>query len=136
MTLWERARHNDYVTNPQHVVEFAWTKISGQTHEVFLAIFLNTQNEILRHAVLNEGTVDQVAVYPRRVIEKGLEIKAKGIILVHNHPSGHITPSEEDRQLTRTVKHAAALLDMDLVDHIIVGKDGYFSFRENRMDLV
>ena len=64
-----------------------------------MVIFMNIQNEILHHEILNEGTVDQVAIYPRRIIEKSLACHAAGVILSHNHPSGHTEPSEEDKRM-------------------------------------
>jgi len=118
------------MTNPQHVVDFAWQRLAGLPHEAFMVIFLNVQNEVLGHRILNEGTVDQVAVYPRRIIELALEVKSAGMILVHNHPSGHTQPSEEDKRLTQSITKAGALMDIRVLDHIIVGKGGYTSFRE------
>ncbi len=95
-----------------------------------MVIFLNTQNELIDHAIINEGTVDQVAVYPRRILERALAHHAAGLIIVHNHPSGYTDPSEEDKRLTRTLKDLAKLLDIRLLDHLIVGRNGYFSFLE------
>jgi DNA repair protein RadC len=95
-----------------------------------MAIFLSTQNELIGHEVVNEGTVDQVAVYPRRIVEKALARHAAGLIIVHNHPSGYVEPSDEDKRLTRTLKDAAHLFDIRVLDHIIVGKAGTFSFLE------
>jgi DNA repair protein RadC len=95
-----------------------------------MAIYLNVQNELIVHEIINEGTVDQVAVYPRRIIERALMHHAAGLVIVHNHPSGHVEPSEEDKNLTRTVRNTAAALDVRLLDHLIVGGGGYFSFVE------
>ncbi len=128
--LSERMEKKDLLTSPDRVVSFARMKIAGLPHEAFMAIFLNTQNELIDHAIINEGTVDQVAVYPRRIVEKALAHHAAGLIIVHNHPSGYTDPSEEDKRLTRTLKEAARLLDIKVLDHLIVGRGGYFSFLE------
>ncbi len=129
--LFDRAKDKDLMTSPERVVNFAQMKLAGLPHEAFMMIFLNTQNEIIAHEILNEGTIDQVAVYPRRIIEKALAHHAAGLIIVHNHPSGHTNPSDEDKKLTRAVNDATRLIDVRLVDHLIVGGTGFFSFKEN-----
>lgn len=128
--LLDHAKDKDLLISPQHVVNFAQMKLAGLPHEAFMVIFLNTQNEIIKHEILNEGTIDQVAVYPRRIVEKALAYHASGLILVHNHPSGHVEPSEEDKRLTRAISDAAKLIDIRLLDHVIVGGNKWFSFRE------
>jgi DNA repair protein RadC len=105
-------------------------KLVGLPHEAFMVIFMNLQNEVLAHEIVSEGTVDQVAVYPRRILEKALGQHAAGLIIVHNHPSGYTDPSEDDKHLTRSLKEAAKLLSIRLLDHIIVGQNGHFSFLE------
>jgi DNA repair protein RadC len=74
--------------------------------------------------------VNRAVIYPRRVIEEALARNASGLILVHNHPSGQSDPSSEDRRLTRALVEATRALDIRVLDHIIVGKDGHFSFAE------
>ncbi len=119
------------LTSPDRVVHFSRMKLAGLSHEAFMTLFLNTQNEMIGHEIINEGTIDQVAVYPRRIVEKALARHAAGLIIVHNHPSGYTDPSDEDKSLTRSIKDAVRLLEIRLLDHIIVGQQGYFSFLEN-----
>ncbi len=126
-----RMENRNLLTSPESVVSFARMKLAGLPHEAFMVIFLNLQNEILAHEIVNEGTVDQVAVYPRRIIEKALGHHAAGLIIVHNHPSGYTDPSEDDKRLTRSLKDAASILSIRLLDHIIVGQSGYYSFVEH-----
>lgn len=121
----------DLVTSPEGVVQFSRMKLAGLPHEAFMALFLTVQNEILAHEIVNEGTVDHVAVYPRRIVEKALTHHAAGLIVVHNHPSGYTDPSDEDKRLTRSLKAAAHLLNIRLLDHVIVAQSGYFSFLDN-----
>jgi DNA repair protein RadC len=128
--LLDRAKEKENITSPQRVVHFAQMKLAGLPHEAFMVIFLNIQNEVLRYEILNEGTIDQVAVYPRRIVEKALACHAAAVILAHNHPSGHTDPSEEDKRLTRAIRDAGRLIDLRVIDHIIVGENGYFSFTE------
>lgn len=128
--LAEGMKQRDVLSSPRLVVDFARLKLSGLPHEAFMVIYLNVKNEVIDHEVLIEGTVDSVVIYPRRIIESALSNHATGLILVHNHPSGHPEPSEEDKRITRTISQAARTLDIRVLDHIVVGKDGYFSFME------
>lgn len=128
--LGERMEKRDVLSAPARVVDFLKLKIGGLPHEAFCAIFLTTQNEVITHEIVNEGTIDQVAVYPRRIIEMALKHHAAALIIAHNHPSGFTDPSEEDKNLTRTLRSACTVMDIRLLDHMIVGKSGYFSFLE------
>ncbi len=128
--LAEGMKQRDVLSSPRLVVDFARLKLSGLPHEAFMVIYLNVKNEVIAHEVLIEGTVDSVVIYPRRIIESALSNYATGLILVHNHPSGHPEPSEEDKRITRAISQAARTLDIRVLDHIVVGKDGYFSFME------
>jgi len=128
--LARRMEKRDVLSSPDRVADFARSKLAGLPHEAFMVLYLNTQNELLHHEILNEGTIDQVAVYPRRVVESALARHASGLILAHNHPSGYTDPSDEDKNLTRSIRDAARLFDVRLLDHLVVGKGGYFSFLE------
>ena len=98
-----------------------------------MVIYLNVKNEVIEHEVLHEGTLDRAIIYPRTVVESALIHHAASLILIHNHPSGHPEPSQDDRRLTRSIVEAARTLEIRIVDHIIVGRDGYFSFIENSL---
>ncbi len=126
-------KHRDLLSSPQAVVDFARVKLAGLPHEAFMAIYLNTKNEVIEHEIIQEGTVDRAVIYPRRIIEAALAHHAAGLILVHNHPSGHPEPSQEDEHLTRAISEATRTIDIRVLDHIIVGKDSYFSFREQHL---
>lgn len=123
----------DVLASPKAVVDFARAKISGSKDELFLCVFLNTKNEVIKYEILQEGTVDQVILYPRKVMESAILYKASAIILIHNHPSGHTEPSKEDKNITHEIIKTAKLFDIRILDHIIVGKRGYYSFRENNV---
>ena len=127
----EKMVHRDLLASPQAAVDFARVKLAGRPHEAFMALYLNAKNEVIEHEIVHEGTVDRAVIYPRRIIESALAHHAAGLILVHNHPSGHPDPSEEDKRLTRAVAEAARTMDIRVVDHVIVGKDGYVSFVEH-----
>lgn len=129
-SLAERIQKKPFLSSPRAVADFAIARIGGLPHEAFMVIFLNVQNEVLGSDVVNEGTVDQVAVYPRRILEGALSRHAAGIILAHNHPSGYTEPSDEDKRLTETLRATARALDIRVLDHLVVGRSGYFSFAE------
>jgi DNA repair protein RadC len=131
--LAERMKQKDVLSSPQAVLDFARMKLSGLPHEAFMVVFLNTKNKVLDHKIIQEGTVDRAAVYPRRIIEDALSRHASSVILVHNHPSGDAQPSAEDKQLTRDLIEAARTIDLRVLDHLIVGKEGYCSFAESRL---
>ena len=128
--LAEKMLRRDLVSSPQAVVDFSRARLGGMANEALMVIYLNAKNEVIDHQVIHEGTVDRAVVYPRRVVEGALAFHAAGLILVHNHPSGHPEPSAEDRQFTRSVGDAARAMDIRMLDHLIVGRQGYYSFAQ------
>jgi DNA repair protein RadC len=106
-------------------------KLKGLPEEEVHVAFVNTKNAVTATECLQRGTVDQSVVYVRRVIERALAHKASGFIVVHNHPSGDPTPSDHDRELTRTLKAAAATVSVRFLDHLIIGEATPFSFKAN-----
>jgi DNA repair protein RadC len=131
--LSERLKDIETLSSPQAVVAFARSALAGLAYESFLVVFLNAKNKVLGHQVVHEGTIDHAIVYPRRIIEAALARRAAGLILVHNHPSGETAPSEDDKKLTARIVEAAKHMDIRVLDHIIVGTSGYFSFAEKHL---
>ena len=131
--LAERMGYQDVLSSPQAVLDFARVKLAGLPHEAFMVIFLNAKNKVLGQAIIQEGTIDRAVIYPRRIVEEALSRHSAGLILVHNHPSGDAEPSPEDKHLTRSIVEAARTIDIRVLDHIIVGKEGYCSFRERHL---
>lgn len=128
--LAEKMKNKDALSSPQAVLNFARVKLAGLPREAFLVIFLNNKNRVIEYKIIQEGTIDRAIIYPRRLIEEALACHATGVILVHNHPSGEPEPSLEDKQLTRSLVEAARTIDLRILDHIIVGREGYCSFLE------
>ena len=104
-------------------------KLKGLGEEEVHMAFVNAKNAVTGTECLQRGTVDQSVVYVRKVIERALAHKASGFLLAHNHPSGDPTPSDHDRELTQTVKAAAATVGIRFLDHLIIGDGAPFSFR-------
>lgn len=107
--------------------------IAHKENEVFMVIFLNSQNDIIDHKILFEGTINEAVIYPRVVVKAALRRNAQSIILAHNHPGGSIKPSQGDIKVTQRIKEALNLVDMALLDHFILTKNSYFSFAEERL---
>ncbi|MBI5607130.1 MAG: DNA repair protein RadC [Deltaproteobacteria bacterium] len=123
----------DVITSPMDLVNYCQSKMGWLKDEQFRLIYLNTRNQVIEEEVLQEGTVDQTVVYPRKVMERAIRLKATALILVHNHPAGSPYPSPEDRELTRTLMQVARNLQIKVHDHLIIGREGHFSFLENNL---
>lgn len=130
--LAEEIEGKDVLTSPEAAVDFARVKLAGLPHEAFMVIYLNVKNEVIDYETVHEGTIDRAVIYPRRIIESALAHHAVGLLLVHNHPSGHTDASSADKNITRAIVDAARAVDIKILDHIIVGKDGYLSFVEEK----
>ena len=131
--LWQQAGEKPQITCTSELVNYCKTALGGLKDEQFRVIFLDAQNRIIDEETIQEGIVNQAVVYPRKVLENALTRKASAIILLHNHPSGHIRPSDADIRLTRTIQETARVLDILVHDHIIIGENRFFSFREDGM---
>jgi len=116
--------------SPADVAEYLRIEMGGLRDEQFRCLFLNSQNELIAEEVIQDGTVDQAVVYPRKVLEAGLRHKASGVILAHNHPGGSLRPSRNDIDLTQRIGKAAREIGLKVHDHIVVTKSGYLSMYE------
>ncbi|MDD5711647.1 MAG: DNA repair protein RadC [Smithellaceae bacterium] len=128
--LKEAAEQKDQITCTTELLDYCKAAMGGLHDEQFRVIYLNAQNMIIGIEVIQDGIVSQAVVYPRKVLEAALKRKASAIILVHNHPSGHLRPSDADVKLTKLIQETAKTLDILVHDHLIVGENRYFSFRE------
>jgi len=129
--LAEEMMGADYLESPESVVKFCRSRLAGLKNETFMAIFVDVKNKVLGFEILQEGTIDKTVLFPRKLVQSALAKNASGIILVHNHTSGDIQPSSQDQSLTREIAAALKPLDIRLLDHLIVGVSGYFSFMYN-----
>jgi DNA repair protein RadC len=131
--LKEEALKRQRIPSLDVLVDYCRTAMGGLKDEQFRVLYLNSQNEIIAEEILQEGTVNQTVVYPRKILELALKHKATGLILVHNHPSGNPTPSASDKELTQTVVKASRALNLTVHDHLIISRHGYFSLAEHDM---
>ncbi|MCG6658525.1 DNA repair protein RadC [Halomonas campisalis] len=118
------------ITQPALAFEYLQILLQDYEHEVFSAIFLDTQHRVIKFEELFRGTIDAANVYPREVVKRALAQNAAAVILVHNHPSGDPEPSDADRRITQRLKEALGLVEVRVIDHVVVGGDGYQSFAE------
>lgn len=97
--------------------------------EQFRLLFFDRRNRLIREEVQQRGTIDHTPIYPREVVQRALEVGAGAVVLVHNHPSGDVTPSKDDITMTRAIIEACAPLDILVHDHLIIGRDKVASFK-------
>jgi len=121
----------ELVQSPSDTINYITAKLLKEEKEVFCILFLNTKNKIIDCEIVNQGTLNQVVIYPRNVAISCLKNNASAVIVAHNHPSGEPEPSGADIRLTESLKNALATLEIKLLDHMIIGSiDSYFSFLE------
>jgi DNA repair protein RadC len=118
--LNEEMEQRDNFTSPGAVRDWLRLKLAHSPQEMFMALWLDAQNRLLHSEVLFTGTLTQTSVYPREVVKQALARNAAAVILAHNHPSGLAEPSTADEMLTRNLRQALALVDVQLLDHFIV----------------
>lgn len=126
----EMKREGVQLKDKSSLLRYLRSEIGFSNREEFRVIFLNNYNMLVGSETLFVGTIDKSAVYPREIVEKVLEYRAKGIIFAHNHPSGNLRPSKQDIAITEHMQEVLEMLDIKLLEHIIITKDGYFSFLE------
>ncbi len=131
--LMQKAKEKPQIACTSELLDFVRMAMGGKKDEEFCVIYLDAQNQIIEFETVQQGIANQAVVYPRQVLEKALRKKASALILAHNHPSGHVRPSDADIRLTRTIQETARALDILIHDHIIIGENRFFSFREEGM---
>jgi len=126
--LKDRAASKTFFGSSRAVFDYLFHSMRDLKREVFKVLFLNRKNELILDKDLFYGSLTGSAVYPREIM--GLEHKAAGLVFVHNHPSGDPNPSAEDQRLTRDLIFAARMLMIQILDHIIIGNNTYYSFAD------
>ena len=121
------------LTSISSSVDYCKSLLAFRPRECFYVICLGSKRQILHTSKISEGTVNDAAVSPRIVVEKALRYKATSVLLCHNHPNGGVKPSFDDIYLTTQLKKMMEPLGVEVMDHIIIGENQYFSFFENNM---
>ena len=120
------------ISSPADVERLLRGRIANLDRENFVVVLLNTKNEVIETSTVSVGTLSASLVHPREVFKPAIRASAASVVLAHNHPSGKVEPSQEDREVTRRMGEAAGILGVEVLDHVIVG-DGYFSMKEHGM---
>jgi DNA repair protein RadC len=128
--LKDRARGKEFFGSSRAVFDYLFHSMRDLKREVFKVLFLNRKNELIADQDVFLGSLTGSAVYPGEIMALALEHKAAALVFVHNHPSGDPSPSPEDRKLTRDLVWAACLLMIQVLDHIVIGRESYFSFAD------
>ena len=122
---------NKELTDPEKVYRLIKSKLKDYHKEHFYIIVLNSRSHSV--AEVSVGSIDASVVHPREVFSEAIKNNASSVIFAHNHPSGDSEPSEDDLETTKQLSEAGKILGIEVVDHIIVTKDDYFSFKDGRL---
>lgn len=128
--LAEELRSRTALQSPEAARDYLVSRLRDLDREVFAALFLDSQHQVIAFEELAVGTLDAAAVYPREVVKAALRHNAAAVIFAHNHPSGVAEPSVADRTLTQRLKAALAQIDIRVLDHFVVGEGRPASFAE------
>jgi len=126
--LKEKSMEKPVCNSSQEIFDYFYYSMRGLKKEIIKIVYLNSQNHILEIKDLSHGTVDSSYLYPREVMEGAIKCNAVSLVMVHNHPSGNPSPSESDKELTRSMVYIGSMMQIKMLDHIIIGENKYYSF--------
>ncbi|MCP5005264.1 MAG: RadC family protein [Planctomycetes bacterium] len=126
-------QRRDLLSSPRNVSNYLIAALKGLPNEEFRMLFLDSRNRLIAVEVLKTGTVNRAVVFPRKIVERALYHHAVGVLIAHNHPSGSLEPSREDQGITKAIREALKTVEITLLDHIIIGGNEFFSFREHQV---
>jgi len=119
------------IVDSSSIFEYYQNILSDKKQEHFYCVYLNTKNQIIKDKLLFVGTINESLVHPREIFKEAYLLSASSIICIHNHPTGNVEPSKNDIIITKQLKEVGNLLGINVLDHIIIGKDNYYSFMDN-----
>ena len=128
-----RARGKLSFHNPESVADYYMERFRHEHVEYIMLLLLDSGLHLIEENILSKGTVNASLVSPREVFIQALQAQAAGIMLLHNHPGGDPVPSENDIRITERIEQTGMLTDIPLYDHIILGDNKYFSFKESKL---
>ena len=128
--MQERCQRDTVFNSPNSVYDYLTIQMRGLQQEVFMVLYLDSQNRLVKDEILFYGTINAASVYPREVVKAALKNNAAAVIFAHNHPSGIAEPSQADKLITNKLQQALQLVDINVLDHIIVGGETCVSFAE------
>jgi len=119
------------VNDAQDIAKLFMSELAYVKKEYFKGLFLNSRRQIITEETIFVGSLNASIIHPREIFQIGLEEGAAAMILLHNHPSGNPEPSDEDIEITKQLVRAGEILGIEVLDHIIIGNNRYFSFKES-----
>lgn len=128
--LEEGSKEYSRVRGPEDAAAYLMPILRYEVKENFVVLLLNMQNKIIGHRVVSIGSLSASIVHPREVFKEAIKVNAASIIVAHNHPSGDPTPSREDVSVTKRLVKAGNIMDINVLDHIIIGDSKYLSMKE------
>ncbi len=129
----EEVRKKKRIGTSRDVYDFFHPFIGDLSHEEFWVLHLSRSNRILAWKKISQGGIAGTVTDVRLILKDALENTASSLIICHNHPSGNLQPSEADKEITRKIAEAAKIMDIRLLDHLIIGEGGYFSFADENL---
>lgn len=129
--LAQKSRPGQAMTSPGVVLDYLRLALADRKHEVFGCVFLDNRHRVISTEEMFTGSIASASVSPRVVVQRALELNAAAVVLFHNHPSGDPKPSANDKAMTAKLQRALDLVDVRVIDHFVVGKEGAVSFAES-----
>ncbi|MBL7125916.1 MAG: DNA repair protein RadC [Dehalococcoidales bacterium] len=126
---YQSTEKKETVKTPEDVVALVRSRLKGKKKEYFLALLLDTRNQLIRVAEISVGSLDSSIVHPREVFKEAVAASAASVIFAHNHPSGDPEASEDDLNLTKRLAEAGEIMGIDVLDHVIIGEEKYLSLK-------
>lgn len=123
--------HGIDITSSQMVGDMMVARFAGATQEELVLLTLDTKNKLIDQTTVFRGTLNASIAHPRELMRHALQVNAARIMIVHNHPSGSLSPSSYDQKFTERLADCGELMGIELLDHIIAGADNYYSFKEH-----
>ena len=138
LELGRRRKETEHVLNPQmteskHIYNYCRHNFEDLNYELFMILLLNNANRVIRLLEISKGGLAGTVADPKIIVGHALTHKASALVLMHNHPSGSLYPSEADKKLTTKIKEGCAFLDIRLLDHLIFTNAGYYSFTDHNL---
>ncbi len=126
-----REEQKTQIKNAADVAAYYLPQLSSLRQEHLIGVYLDTKNRILKEETIFIGTLDSSLIHPREIFHRAVTECAASIILIHNHPSGDPSPSKEDISMTKQIQTAGTIMGIEILDHIIIGDNRYYSFKES-----
>lgn len=131
--IWRaKAKKNLDFSSPESIADFYMESLRHRETECALCVYLNTKKQLISDFIISTGGLNETVIHPREVFLPAVQLHAAGLVLLHNHPSGNVTPSKADIAVTRRIYQAGNLLGIQLHDHLIIGDKQYYSMFDSQ----